>query len=338
MPSPAPPVDIDGIREPVSGSLLYGNNIISGAIIPTSAAIGLHFYPIWEAASVDEWLYNGGPYELIVLHFLLGVACYMGREWELSFRLGIVQMSFSMLPVIALTGWRCFWWVWKLEVSCCSSALWHDRIVPVTSVSVVSFTLGSSQLSKCHSLECGTCLTAGIFPRLEWRKRARPPKGFQGLGKMGGLPKTTIPTFSLKRNSSNGKKVKAGLIWKCYDIGVGWDLSTTPRWLLDPNTVIQFDRWIYGGISGGDFMMAPVDLLSPVKGRRMELQQEIEGQSFAPLFMSCSSMWNSSDQLEHAPSKKTGVESAIHASSTEYQRQPYELTFHLTAKEEQSAL
>ncbi|MCD9641178.1 hypothetical protein HAX54_027136 [Datura stramonium] len=39
----APPVDIDGIREPVSGSLLYGNNIISGAIIPTSAAIGLHF-------------------------------------------------------------------------------------------------------------------------------------------------------------------------------------------------------------------------------------------------------------------------------------------------------
>ena len=43
----APPVDIDGIREPVSGSLLYGNNIITGAIIPTSKAIGLHFYPIW---------------------------------------------------------------------------------------------------------------------------------------------------------------------------------------------------------------------------------------------------------------------------------------------------
>jgi photosystem II P680 reaction center D1 protein len=54
----APPVDLDGIREPVSGCLRYGNNIISGAIIPTSAAIGLHFYPIWEAASVDEWLYE----------------------------------------------------------------------------------------------------------------------------------------------------------------------------------------------------------------------------------------------------------------------------------------
>ena len=89
-----------------SGALLYGNNILSGAIIPTSAAIGLHFYPIWEAASVDEWLYNGGPYELIVLHFLLGVACYMGREWELSFRLGMrpwIAVAYSA-PVAAATA------------------------------------------------------------------------------------------------------------------------------------------------------------------------------------------------------------------------------------------
>ncbi|KAI5078654.1 hypothetical protein GOP47_0006325 [Adiantum capillus-veneris] len=99
----ASPVDIDGIREPISGSVLYGNNIIYGAIIPTSAAIGLHFYPIWEETSVDEWLYNGGPYELIVLHFLLGVACYMGREWELSFRLGMspwIAVAYSA-PVAA---------------------------------------------------------------------------------------------------------------------------------------------------------------------------------------------------------------------------------------------
>jgi len=33
----APSVDIDGIREPISGSLLYRNNIIFGTIIPTSA-------------------------------------------------------------------------------------------------------------------------------------------------------------------------------------------------------------------------------------------------------------------------------------------------------------
>ena len=65
----APPVDIDGIREPVSGSFLYGNNIISGAVVPSSNAIGLHFYPIWEAGTMDEWLYNGGPYQLIIFHF-----------------------------------------------------------------------------------------------------------------------------------------------------------------------------------------------------------------------------------------------------------------------------
>ena len=85
----APPVDIDGIREPVSGSLLYGNNIISGAVVPSSNAIGLHFYPIWEAGTLDEWLYNGGPYQLIVFHFLIGVLAYAGRQWELSYRLGM---------------------------------------------------------------------------------------------------------------------------------------------------------------------------------------------------------------------------------------------------------
>eukprot|EP01018_Ginkgo_biloba_P001282 Gb_23102 [translate_table: standard] len=100
----APPIDIDGICEPVYGSLLYGNNIISGAIIPTSIAIGFHFYPIWKATSTDEWLYNGGPYELIFLHFLLGVACYMGREWELSFRLGMHPwIAIAYLAPVATT-------------------------------------------------------------------------------------------------------------------------------------------------------------------------------------------------------------------------------------------
>ncbi|KAK8538713.1 hypothetical protein V6N12_034421 [Hibiscus sabdariffa] len=53
----APPVDIDGIRELVSGSLLYGNNIISGAIIPTSAAIAATavflLYPIGQGSFSD---------------------------------------------------------------------------------------------------------------------------------------------------------------------------------------------------------------------------------------------------------------------------------------------
>ena len=73
----APPVDIDGIREPVSGSFLYGNNIISGAVVPSSNAIGLHFYPIWEAGTISRvalqrWTiptcYLSLPYRYLSLH------------------------------------------------------------------------------------------------------------------------------------------------------------------------------------------------------------------------------------------------------------------------------
>ena len=102
----APPVDIDGIREPVAGSLLFGNNIISGAVVPSSNAIGLHLYPVWEAMSLDEWLYNGGPYQLVVFHFLIGVFAYLGREWELSYRLGMrpwICVAYSA-PVAAATA------------------------------------------------------------------------------------------------------------------------------------------------------------------------------------------------------------------------------------------
>jgi photosystem II P680 reaction center D1 protein len=101
--SVAPGVDIDGIREPVAGSLLFGNNIISGAVVPSSNAIGLHFYPAWDAVSFDEWLYNGGSYQLVVLHFIIGAAAWMGREWEFSYRLGMrpwIFVAFSA-PVSA---------------------------------------------------------------------------------------------------------------------------------------------------------------------------------------------------------------------------------------------
>ncbi|VEP13074.1 Photosystem II protein D1 2 [Hyella patelloides LEGE 07179] len=102
----APPVDLDGIREPVISSLLGGNNIATAAIVPTSAAIGLHFYPLWSANSVAEWLYNGGPYQLIILHFLIGVWAYLGRLWELSYRLGMrpwIAIAFSA-PAAAITS------------------------------------------------------------------------------------------------------------------------------------------------------------------------------------------------------------------------------------------
>ncbi|WP_448561376.1 photosystem II q(b) protein [Trichothermofontia sp.] len=102
----APPVDLDGIREPIVGSILGGNNIITATVVPSSNAIGLHFYPLWEAASLDEWLYNGGPYQMIIFHFLIAIYAYMGREWELSYRLGMrpwIAVAFSA-PVAAATA------------------------------------------------------------------------------------------------------------------------------------------------------------------------------------------------------------------------------------------
>ncbi|MBE9138373.1 photosystem II q(b) protein [Nodosilinea sp. LEGE 07088] len=99
----APAVDMDGTGRAISGALLDGNNLISGAVVPTSAAIGLHFYPIWEAASLQEWLTNGGPYQLIVLHFVIGIISYQDREWELSYRLGMrpwISLAFTA-PVAA---------------------------------------------------------------------------------------------------------------------------------------------------------------------------------------------------------------------------------------------
>jgi photosystem II P680 reaction center D1 protein len=102
----APPVDMEGVREPVIGSLLGTHNLITAAVVPTSAAIGLHFYPIWEASSMDEWLYNGGPYQLILFHFLIGIWAYLGRLWELSYRLGMrpwIAVAFSA-PASAATA------------------------------------------------------------------------------------------------------------------------------------------------------------------------------------------------------------------------------------------
>ena len=102
----APPVDIDGIREPVAGSILYGNNLVTGALVPSSNAIGVHFYPIWATLGFDQWLYNGGLYQFLTGHFIFGVASWMGREWEFSFRLGMrpwIFVAFSG-PLVAATA------------------------------------------------------------------------------------------------------------------------------------------------------------------------------------------------------------------------------------------
>ena len=81
----APPVDIDGIRELVAGSC--STETTSSPVLslpPTQSACTIPS----GSSFTDEWLYNGGPFQLVVFHFLIGIYAYMGREWELSYRLG----------------------------------------------------------------------------------------------------------------------------------------------------------------------------------------------------------------------------------------------------------
>uniref|UniRef100_A0A453JFV4 Photosystem II protein D1 n=1 Tax=Aegilops tauschii subsp. strangulata TaxID=200361 RepID=A0A453JFV4_AEGTS len=67
----APPVDIDGIREPVSGSLLYGNNIISAPVAAATAVFLI--YPIGQGSFSD------GEHNILRHPFhMLGVAGVFG--------------------------------------------------------------------------------------------------------------------------------------------------------------------------------------------------------------------------------------------------------------------
>ena len=66
----APPLDIDGIT-------LYQ----------------VHFYPIVEAASLDEWLQNGGTYQAVVFHFFLGAWPVVGI-WLTA--MGVSTMAFNL--------------------------------------------------------------------------------------------------------------------------------------------------------------------------------------------------------------------------------------------------
>uniref|UniRef100_A0A452XEN9 Photosystem II protein D1 n=1 Tax=Aegilops tauschii subsp. strangulata TaxID=200361 RepID=A0A452XEN9_AEGTS len=67
----APPIDIDGIREPVSGSLLYGNNIISAPIAAATAVFLI--YPIGQGSFSD------GEHNILRHPFhMLGVAGVFG--------------------------------------------------------------------------------------------------------------------------------------------------------------------------------------------------------------------------------------------------------------------
>ena len=73
----------------VNPSLVHsdGNNIISGAVVPSSKPNWTPLLSHLGAHLSMNGPYNGGPFQLIVFHFLIGIYAYMGREWELSYRL-----------------------------------------------------------------------------------------------------------------------------------------------------------------------------------------------------------------------------------------------------------
>ena len=64
---------------------------------------------------------------------------------------------------------------------------------------------------------------------------------------------------SWKRTERDENLIRFGLIWKLYDMGVGWSTGTTPRYILSPDTIISHSRWIRVGLKGSDFIMSPVD-------------------------------------------------------------------------------
>uniref|UniRef100_K4D966 Reverse transcriptase domain-containing protein n=1 Tax=Solanum lycopersicum TaxID=4081 RepID=K4D966_SOLLC len=46
-----------------------------------------------------------------------------------------------------------------------------------------------------------------------------------------------ICATSWKRSNEDYELINFGYVWKCYDMGAGWNLSTTPRWLFGPPTL-----------------------------------------------------------------------------------------------------
>ena len=76
----------------VNPSLVHSCMVTTSSLVqlfPLPTQLVFTSTPSGKLASLDEWLYNGGPFQLVVFHFLIGIYAYMGREWELSYRLGM---------------------------------------------------------------------------------------------------------------------------------------------------------------------------------------------------------------------------------------------------------
>ena len=124
------------------------------------------------STSLDEWLYNGGPYQLVVFHFLLGVFAYMGREWELSYRLGYASLDLRCLfgtcrccicCIPRLSIWTriilrrdASRYLWHIQLSCLYSKL------NTTSSFTLSICSALLVYSVVFSVLCGSLVTSSL--------------------------------------------------------------------------------------------------------------------------------------------------------------------------------
>ena len=80
----APPVtsmESDKLR------VLLCGNIISRCCSSIFKPIGLHFLPYLGSSNSRRMVIQWWSYQLIIFHFLIGISAYMGRQWELSYRI-----------------------------------------------------------------------------------------------------------------------------------------------------------------------------------------------------------------------------------------------------------
>ena len=130
-------------------------------------------YPIWGFHRLTSESYNGGPYQLVVFHFLIGVFCYMGREWELSYRLGMrpwICVAYSA-PVAAasavflvypfgqvLSLMVCLLVFLEHSITCWSSRAEHNILMHPFHMLGVAGVFGGSLFSAMH----GSLVTSSL--------------------------------------------------------------------------------------------------------------------------------------------------------------------------------
>ena len=140
---------MEGIRDPIEGALLAGNNLITAAVVPTSAAIGLHFYPLWDAASIadeNESIDNGYDFGQAypTYDYIAGHSGFLGR---------------LLIPVFASRNHRSFHF---LLVAVPTVGIWFAAL----GVSTMAFGLNGAKVKSNYPNQISALWTAFLLALL----------------------------------------------------------------------------------------------------------------------------------------------------------------------------